>query len=62
MINEEEFIFHKSIVDWLVTNGIPFHNALIVLSYAHKTDKTIPVSYMEILTMKPCDECDICKK
>lgn len=45
MIDEQEFELHKSIIDWLTQAGIPFIEAITVVSYAIQTDRSIPESY-----------------
>lgn len=50
MINKEEFEFHKSIVDWMGEKGIPFLEAMAVVSFAHQSDKTIAKAYLEVIS------------
>lgn len=48
MINQQEFELHKSIVDWLREAGVPFLEAMAILSFAIQTDRSIPESYIEL--------------
>ena len=48
MINQEEFEFHKSIIDWLHGHGVPFMESISMVSWADTFDVSIPKSYLEI--------------
>ena len=52
MINKEDFEFHKSIVNWMMDKGIAFTEAMIIVSFAEKSGKSIPEAYFEIQTDK----------
>lgn len=45
MINIEEYNLHKSIIDWLVSNGLTFMEAMAVVAMAHNGNRTIPDAY-----------------
>ncbi len=48
MIDREELELHKSIVEWLMQNGVPFLNAMAIVHFADKTDRSIPSCYVEL--------------
>lgn len=49
MINKEDFLLHKDIVDWLVTNyDCEFHHAMAIVSYAVSVSLTIPEAYIRL--------------
>jgi len=48
MITKEEFELHKSIIDWMREAGVPFMEAMAILSYAIQTDRSICESYIEL--------------
>lgn len=48
MINKEDFEFHKTIIDWMMSKGTPFMEAMSVVSYAEQTEKCIPVAYWDL--------------
>ncbi len=56
MINQEQFEFHKSIIDWLHGHGVPFMEAISIVSWAHIFDVSIPESYIQINTKRPEEE------
>lgn len=49
MVSKEEFEIEKAIVDWLMNKGITFDQAIAVISYCYKTDKTIIQAYYELV-------------
>jgi len=58
MLNREEFEIQKEIVDWLQQNGMTFHNAMILASYAQKTDISIAEAYIDLhhkFTVRPSE-------
>ena len=46
-MNREEFELHRDIIDWLMTKGLTFNEAMATLSFAIDTDQTIPQSYFD---------------
>ncbi len=44
----EETEFHIKVIEWLKDNGVPFMNAMAILSYAIQTDRSIAESYIDI--------------
>lgn len=47
-MNKENFEFHRSIVDWMTSNGITFMQAMIIVSYAEESQKCIPRAYVDL--------------
>lgn len=55
-MTKEKFELHKSIVDWLVQNGICFHDALNYLAYSIKSDISIAEAYIKISVLRERNE------
>ena len=62
MINKEEFEFHKSIIDWLVQNGLTFIEAMTLLSYADQIEKSLPICFYEVFKEQEIEKEKIGKK
>ena len=48
MINKEEYELHKSIIDWMRDAGVPFLEAMAIVSYCIQTDRSIPEGYIAL--------------
>lgn len=46
-MDKDEFEFNKSIVDWLVQNGVFFLQAMAIVSLANKSQRSIFDCYID---------------
>jgi hypothetical protein len=61
-MDKEEFDLHRDIADWLMNNGFSFKESLAIISYAIKTDSSIPIAYFNLIKIddpiKPLNEME----
>ncbi len=48
-MDREIFELERDIIEWLILNGCCFKQAVIILSYAMKSDKTICEAYFDTM-------------
>ncbi len=49
MISKEEFELQKNIVDWLVSHGCKFREAMAIVSFADVSENHIPRAYVSLM-------------
>ena len=48
-MDREIFELERDIIEWLILNGCDFKQAVSILSYAQKSDKTICEAYFDTM-------------
>lgn len=60
-MDNEEFELHKSIVEWLIKNGLSFRQAMTILNYALQYDMSLPSAYFELMNENVKNDCSSSK-